>query len=119
MDPAKSDLGWGSKWNQTADLTYDGTNNMYTVKDNTWDKGGGTWGVPTSDMTSRWFGMNNGDTISNWVQGWTDNFGQTNITVSDTNKTYDIYFSREADQDWGFAYYFAVKESGSPAPTLK
>lgn len=30
-------------WNQTLDLAYDGTNNHYTVKEGTWDKGGGTW----------------------------------------------------------------------------
>lgn len=37
--------GWTeSKWNQTNDLTLlDDGNDLYTVADNTWDKGGGTW----------------------------------------------------------------------------
>ena len=45
MNPSNSTNGWGStqKWNQTADLTYNGTSNCYTVKEGTWDKGGGTW----------------------------------------------------------------------------
>ena len=45
MNPANSTNGWGNdqKWNQTSDLTYNGTSNCYTVKEGTWDKGGGTW----------------------------------------------------------------------------
>lgn len=46
MNPSASANGWGNKWNQTSDLKVptDGTN-LYTVKDGTWDKGGGTWSV--------------------------------------------------------------------------
>ena len=43
MNPGNSSNSWDTKWNQTSDLTWDGTNNLYTVKENTWDKGGGTW----------------------------------------------------------------------------
>ena len=36
--------GWNNKYNQTADLTIPTNgNNHYTVKANTWDKGGGSW----------------------------------------------------------------------------
>lgn len=44
MNPGASANGWGNKWNQTSDLKVptDGTN-LYTVKDGTWDNGGGTW----------------------------------------------------------------------------
>ena len=44
MNPNASANNWNNKWNQTADLKVptDGTN-LYTVKDNTWDNGGGTW----------------------------------------------------------------------------
>ena len=34
---------WNNKYNQTSDLVYNGTQNWYAVKENTWDKGGGTW----------------------------------------------------------------------------
>lgn len=46
MNPNASANGWGNKWNQTSDLKVptDGTN-LYTVKEGTWDKGGGTWSV--------------------------------------------------------------------------
>ena len=46
MNPNASANNWNNKWNQTADLTVptNGTNH-YTVKEGTWDKGGGTWGT--------------------------------------------------------------------------
>ena len=43
MNPGAAANNWNNKWNQTADLIYDGTNNHYTVKEGTWDNGGGTW----------------------------------------------------------------------------
>ena len=44
MSPSATANNWTNKWNQTADLKVptDGTN-CYTVKEGTWDKGGGTW----------------------------------------------------------------------------
>ena len=46
MNPGTTANNWNNKWNQTADLKVptDGTN-LYTVKENTWDKGGGTWSI--------------------------------------------------------------------------
>ena len=46
MNPSTTANNWNNKWNQTSDLTVptDESNNHYTVKDGTWDKGGGTWG---------------------------------------------------------------------------
>lgn len=46
MNPTTAANNWNNKWNQTSDLKAptDGTN-LYTVKDGTWDKGGGTWSV--------------------------------------------------------------------------
>ena len=44
MSPTATANNWNNKWNQTADLKVptDGTN-CYTVKEGTWDSGGGTW----------------------------------------------------------------------------
>ena len=46
MNPSASANNWNNKWNQTGDLVIptDGKNH-YTVKENTWDKGGGTWSI--------------------------------------------------------------------------
>ena len=44
MNPNASANNWDNKWNQTSDLTIPSNgNNCYTVKDGTWDKGGGSW----------------------------------------------------------------------------
>ena len=47
MNPSSTTNGWTQdtqKWNQTGDLTIPTNgNNCYTVKDGTWDKGGGSW----------------------------------------------------------------------------
>ena len=46
MNPNAAANNWSNKWNQTDDLTIPTNgNNLYTVKDGTWDKGGGTWSV--------------------------------------------------------------------------
>ena len=44
MNPSAAANNWDNKWNQTADLVIptDGPNH-YTVAEDTWDKGGGTW----------------------------------------------------------------------------
>lgn len=132
MNPSASANNWNNKWNQTGDLKIptDGKN-LFTVPSGSWDGSTSTWSVHTVvehqdawteevvEITPYWFGKNSADNISNWVTGYSNNAGNDNITVSDTSKTYDVYFSREADQDWGFVYHFAVVESGSTAPELK
>ena len=45
MNGGNTSNGWGNKYNQTGDLTYNGTQNWYTVKEGTWDNGGGTWAL--------------------------------------------------------------------------
>ena len=46
MNPSTTANNWNNKWNQTSDLkTPTNGNNLYTVKDGTWDKGGGSWSV--------------------------------------------------------------------------
>ena len=44
MNPGTTANNWNNKWNQTADLVIptDGPNH-FTVKEGTWDSGGGTW----------------------------------------------------------------------------
>ena len=46
MNPSTTANNWNNKWNQTSDLkTPTDGKNLYTVKESTWDKGGGTWSV--------------------------------------------------------------------------
>ena len=132
MNPSASANNWGNKWNQTGDLVIpnDGKN-LFTVSSGSWDGATTSWSVHTvvehqdawtevtEEITTYWFGKNGSDNISNWVTGYSNNPGNSDITVSNYSKLYDIYFSRDADQDWGFVYYFTVRESGSAQPALK
>lgn len=44
MNPKAAANNWNNKWNQTADLVIPTSGaNHFTVKEGTWDKGGGTW----------------------------------------------------------------------------
>ena len=44
MNPNTTANNWNNKWNQTGDLKVQSNgNNCYTVKEGTWDKGGGSW----------------------------------------------------------------------------
>ncbi|MGN0509327.1 MAG: hypothetical protein ACI4GX_08825 [Ruminococcus sp.] len=45
MNPNSTTNGWSTKWNQTSDLDIPDDMNCYTVKDATWDKGGGEWSL--------------------------------------------------------------------------
>ena len=45
MNGGKAANDWGNRYNQTGNLTYNGTQNWYTVKEGTWDNGGGTWAL--------------------------------------------------------------------------
>lgn len=47
MNPAEPANNWNDnvKWNQTDDLYVPSDKNQYTVAEDTWDKGGGTWSV--------------------------------------------------------------------------
>ena len=51
MNPATTANNWDNKWDQTDDLTYDGTNNHYTVAAGAWSNGSGSWSVydPSDD----------------------------------------------------------------------
>ena len=46
MNPGSIGLSWNDKWNQTGDLSYDGTKNHYTVKAGTWGDRG-SWSTYT------------------------------------------------------------------------
>ena len=56
MNPSTTANNWTNRWNQTGDLVIptNGTN-LYTVKDNTWDKGGGSWSEGTCDKVGHIF----------------------------------------------------------------
>lgn len=112
MNPGATTNNWDSKWNQTSDLTYDGTNNMYTVKSGTWDKGGGTW-----SSYNMYFIAGNGTAGNAWCNGnnWepaycanrmldTDNDNVKSITFKTVpNGNYEFKITNGSwNQSWGY-----------------
>lgn len=122
MNPDATANNWNNKWNQSGDLTIPTNgNNLFTVANNSWDGATTTWSkhTPTPKNTECWFGVNNtSDKANAWYQRWSNNQGQNNITVTDYNKTYDIYFNTN-DLNGVLEANFVVLEHGSKTPTLK
>ena len=75
MDPANNTNAWGSqKWNQTGNLTWDGSKNLYTMNNGSWDTG--TWGTHTPTQPSI---IVKGDF---WNDAWD---GQLDLTFDSTS----------------------------------
>ena len=59
---------WGNKWNQTADLTFDGKKNLFTVSNSAWDNSSTTWSTKlfTSNgkLTASSTSINIGDEVT-------------------------------------------------------
>ena len=134
MNPGnKTTLDWSNKWNQTADLTIptDGTNH-YTVKENTWDNGGGTWSTytpggqvtpePEPDPTPTEVhysivGDFNGWNVSDTTYTMTPNAEKTVYTYSDFLVTSITSFKVAKDYSWDVSYgdngqNYAINEPG-------
>lgn len=58
MNPNRDKNGWseGRTWNQSADLTYDGSKNLYTIADGAWSKGNGSWSVFDDSICAHSYG---------------------------------------------------------------
>lgn len=112
MNPGNQTNSWDNKWNQTDDLVYDGTNNLFTVAADTWDKGGGKWSTyveqvlpPLPEFTSTVEGITNSK-----VRIWLDRTGKYDFGYTITMKIGEVYYSPtdyEAAIHEGrwFAYY--------------
>lgn len=120
MNPSNKTNNWNNKWNQTGDLTIPTNgNNLFT--NNSWDNATTTWSkyTPTPKNKECWFGVDKASDKANaWYQRWSNNQGQNNITVTDDNKTYDIYFNTN-DLNGVLEANFVVLEHGSKTPELK
>ncbi len=55
MNPSQTDNNWNNKWNQTGDLTWDGTKCQYNVPEGAWDNSG----------NEHWVEIGNNDTPNN------------------------------------------------------
>ena len=132
MNPGASANNWNNKWNQTGDLTIptDGKN-LFTVPSGSWDGSTTTWSVHTvvehqdawtevtEEITTYWFGVHSANfKLGSWYNYASNktNEHENNIELTDYKKTYDLYFNKSEDADWGFFVNIAVVEHGGEAP---
>ena len=105
MNPSATANNWNNKWNQTSDLTVPTNgNNHYTVKEGTWDKGGGSWSCYDNVTVYNVKGAGTTVELSNsekWV---------TYTLYNGDNKVND---SDKKGNDNGSALSWTVSESGT------
>jgi len=70
MDGSTTENNWDNKWNQTGNLTYDGTNNLFTITD--WSEG--VWSTYVEKIV---YFVNTDNWSTVYGYGTTDNFGGT------------------------------------------
>ena len=114
MNPAKTTLSWDAKWNQSGDLTWDGSKNLCTIKDGQWDCGSNvTWSTytpPTEPVVHTYtlagdnatlFGNTwtpsdaNNDLVDNGDGTWSKTYNNVVFAASTT-----IEFKVCEDYDW-------------------
>ncbi len=94
MNPGPEGNNWDNKWDQTDDLVYDGTNNLFTVAAGTWDKGGGIWSTyveevlpPLPEFTPTVEGITNSK-----IRIWLDRIGKYDFGYTITMKIGEVYY---------------------------
>ena len=108
MNPSASALDWGSKWDQSVDLSTPITNNVYfAVKDGDWNNAGGTWAAAPKTSTYTVAGSA-GLCGSNWTPAETNNDMELKDglwTKTYTNVPADTYeFKVVKDHAWDSAW---------------
>ena len=97
MNPSATANNWNNKWNQTSDLVIPSNgNNFYTVKEGTWDKGGGTWGIiGTGEATY-------GDLVLGVVGSFATSNWETDIdmTYNKDAKRYEVTMEFAVGDEW-------------------
>lgn len=98
MNPNTTANNWDNKWNQTADLTFNGTSNHYTVKAGTWDKGGGTWSIwPKPEVVeTHEVKYYNGEEYVTTKTG--SEFENVTVTSTDPSKSFAGWATKDGDQ---------------------
>ena len=112
MNGANATNDWSAKWDQTADLTYDGTNNCYSITSSSNGTGTGSWGVYAPTPTT-WTVAGSSKELfgTDWCTGCTAN-DLTEGTDGVWTKVYDdvtlaagtIEYKIVKNQGWTTAY---------------
>ena len=102
MNPSAATNNWDNKWNQTNDLTYDGSKNLYTVKEGTWDKGEGTWSIAKIKTNMTYTVTVPEGTEKCYIIGEWDGWNEFKEMASGAGNTFSISF--ESCSGYGYKY---------------
>ena len=94
MNPNNGTNDWAQKWNQTGDLTWNGTNNLYTMTTGSWDAGSWSKKSVTWDLAGD---MNDWKNTANQLSG-------SPLSVSvilEENTTYEFKLHNSEGCWWG------------------
>ena len=94
MNPNNGTNDWAQKWNQTGDLTWDGTQNLYTIKIGSWDAGSWSQKSVTWDLAGS---MNEWSNTANLLSG--SPLSVTVILAAET--TYEFKLHNSEGCWWG------------------
>ena len=117
MNPSATANNWNNKWNQTGDLTYDGTKNHCTIKEGQWDCGQNlTWSIWPIPAVKTYKDINititaNAEPQIKW-SGAGDKLadgGYVAMTATGAEKTYS-YTLAQVDEATGVQYSVKVGE---------
>ena len=119
MNPEKTTLDWSSKWNQTADLTWDGSANLCAINEGQWDCGTNvewsTYTPPTEPIVHSYtlagdneslFGTtwNPGNTSNDLVDNgdgiWSKTYDDV-VFAAPTTIEFKVCLDHAWDQSWG------------------
>jgi len=90
MNPSTSTNDWNNRWNQSGDLTWDGSKNLCTINSGQWDCGTNvTWStyVPTTPK------INFMGTMTDWASG---------VEMSENNGVYTLSLENVSAGDYSF-----------------
>lgn len=106
MNPAKTALDRDSKWNQTADLEYDGKKNQYDISD--WNNGNWNNTAKTYNYFITGNGVNNNPWCNGvaWTPGYCDN-KLVNNQISFTNLPAGNYEFKITNGSWATTYAYS------------
>ena len=119
MNPGSIGLSWNDKWNQTGDLSYDGTKNHYTVKAGTWGDRG-SWSTYTPPIPDPVITIGAIPEIANTTVGETATATLT-YTLENADKA-DVTIEGEGfaavDNDGTITITFTPEEAGEYTATI-
>ena len=117
MNPGSTALDWSNKWDQTVDLTFNGTKNLFTVANGAWNNANGTWStheaadIPQETTTA--------EGLSYYLIGYIDGADYSGENYQFTDGKLSVTFQQDSyvvvKDSTGYWYLSQTYETGTTA----